>query len=492
PDGLVDYREAYRRMYFADLTRENNAIFDYAQVLDPARVWSDRHRAGFMQAMGLKKSEAKTFIELEDFAELHPDLLDATLEAQGLPLVVTDEEGWEEENTRERNEELLFDWLFELQERPWQRADNPLAAAWLEDQADLLEHIERGSRKPGFFIPQVTVEGKPLDFTTYCLYQDRFARPPVRLLGCRAMLKAGEGHLLGAWNDYVTAYRLAYQFGRYRDGVTWIVGQAMRGMTMNNSAYFVHHAPLSSMQLAVIRKDFEALSTFPGREGVLEHGDRYAFLDWMQERPTDTDLVLLGKVEISPRGIDFNTLMRCYNVEIDYLVKVQQGPTIRDQVNSIERRLVRLREQRDQYETWQGRAVCYVSRVARSERAAYYLVGLLADPAVVYLEIEARHDLFHEFSRLAIILAQYRAAHGEYPATLDDLAPEFLAELPADPFATDGRIGYQRCDDGGYHLFSPGYNGMDDGGSATDYHEDYSEIDDDIVLRVPVQEPPGL
>ena len=36
---------------------------------------------------------------------------------------------------------------------------------------------------------------------------------------------------------------------------------------------------------------------------------------------------------------------------------------------------------------------------------------------------------------IEIALAMYRADHGEYPATLDGLAPDYLDALPLDPYA---------------------------------------------------------
>ena len=47
-----------------------------------------------------------------------------------------------------------------------------------------------------------------------------------------------------------------------------------------------------------------------------------------------------------------------------------------------------------------------------------------------------------EVKRLAVAIARYRRKHGEAPARLEDLVPEFLDEVPRDPFDSTRPIGY--------------------------------------------------
>jgi hypothetical protein len=60
-------------------------------------------------------------------------------------------------------------------------------------------------------------------------------------------------------------------------------------------------------------------------------------------------------------------------------------------------------------------------------------------------------------------LERYRLAHGEYPETLDALAPQFIEKVPHD--IINGKpLHYRRTDDGKFVLYSVGWNGTDDGG----------------------------
>lgn len=47
--------------------------------------------------------------------------------------------------------------------------------------------------------------------------------------------------------------------------------------------------------------------------------------------------------------------------------------------------------------------------------------------------IRGRHMQFQQL-QLAVALERYKAVHGAYPASLDDLAPEFLVRVPREPF----------------------------------------------------------
>ncbi len=60
-------------------------------------------------------------------------------------------------------------------------------------------------------------------------------------------------------------------------------------------------------------------------------------------------------------------------------------------------------------------------------------------------------------------LERYRLRHGSYPATLDPLVPDFLAQVPLDP-VNHQPLRYARTDDGLFRLWSVGLNGIDDGG----------------------------
>jgi hypothetical protein len=77
-----------------------------------------------------------------------------------------------------------------------------------------------------------------------------------------------------------------------------------------------------------------------------------------------------------------------------------------------------------------------------------------------------------------LAITHFRADHGRLPERLAELVPEYLAELPDDPFS--GRpLVYRRTDDS-YALYSVGENGRDDGGTRDPSHPDLDVFLDDV------------
>jgi hypothetical protein len=68
-----------------------------------------------------------------------------------------------------------------------------------------------------------------------------------------------------------------------------------------------------------------------------------------------------------------------------------------------------------------------------------------------------------DLARVACALERYRLAHGQYPETLEAIAPRFIAQLPHD--VINGQpFKYRRLDDDRFILYSVGWNETDDGG----------------------------
>jgi hypothetical protein len=83
----------------------------------------------------------------------------------------------------------------------------------------------------------------------------------------------------------------------------------------------------------------------------------------------------------------------------------------------------------------------------------------LGHAATKFAHAQASMDL----ARTAIALERCRLAHGEYPESLDALAPQFIARVPHDVIG--GRpLKYRRTQDGQFVLYSIGWNETDDGG----------------------------
>lgn len=66
----------------------------------------------------------------------------------------------------------------------------------------------------------------------------------------------------------------------------------------------------------------------------------------------------------------------------------------------------------------------------------------------------------------AIALERYHLAHGEFPESLDALVPQYLGQVPHD-IINGEPLPYRRTAEGQFILYSVGWNGVDDGGQAS-------------------------
>lgn len=94
-----------------------------------------------------------------------------------------------------------------------------------------------------------------------------------------------------------------------------------------------------------------------------------------------------------------------------------------------------------------------------------------------------------DLARTAIALERYRLAQGKYPATLDALAPQFIAAVPHDVIGGEP-LQYRQETDGGFVLYSVGWNETDDGGVVVFSKGKTSTVDisgGDWVWRYPAK-----
>ena len=117
-----------------------------------------------------------------------------------------------------------------------------------------------------------------------------------------------------------------------------------------------------------------------------------------------------------------------------------------------------------------------------SEALGHILCGTSMSSLWMVPNAEDRGLMGLELTKLAFALAAYRADHKAYPAKLADLSPKYIAAIPKDRF-NDGDLHYSP-QNGGYLLYSVGFNGQDDGGKGIEDRKDGTDNWDDIAIRI--------
>ncbi|MGO8744897.1 MAG: hypothetical protein ACLQNE_02800 [Thermoguttaceae bacterium] len=90
------------------------------------------------------------------------------------------------------------------------------------------------------------------------------------------------------------------------------------------------------------------------------------------------------------------------------------------------------------------------------------------------IEVAERAEARLGTARLGLALCAYRARHGQFPGTLDDLAPDFIPAVPRDPF--DGQAMKFKRTGHGAVVYSIGPDITDDGGASFDREKKTGDI----------------
>jgi hypothetical protein len=88
----------------------------------------------------------------------------------------------------------------------------------------------------------------------------------------------------------------------------------------------------------------------------------------------------------------------------------------------------------------------FLSKEKRSRQVADVLKALLTPALNAALQAGSKNEMRRELWLLALALEQHRRKHGQFPKSLNELAPQFLVKVPVDRFTgqplkyeTDGR-----------------------------------------------------
>jgi hypothetical protein len=101
--------------------------------------------------------------------------------------------------------------------------------------------------------------------------------------------------------------------------------------------------------------------------------------------------------------------------------------------------------------------------VAESRRSFRNMVTVMILPAVAKVSEAGRRDAaLLACTQAALAAERFRLANRRWPATLDELRPNYLKEVPTDPF-TGKPLLLARTEDG-VVVYSVGQDGKDDGG----------------------------
>jgi len=354
---------------------------------------------------------------------------------------------------KERTQEEAKKLWEKLVTEPWKAEDYPEVAQWVKEYSPVLDLFGVAVRKPNY----VCWHSRPEKGCFNILLPDVQAnRDFARSLRVRITERLGRGDVDGAWYDTMSLFYLAEHFKNAPFVVTNLVGVAVEKQGIEAAMVILKHGHPMKEQLEHFAND---LPSFPRKKMPNVRMDclvAYDLLHWLPQMDHQTLKSVLGKDDVTFKfrmllllpfdlNISGRQITRFYRSDIpDNGLVTKEVEKTRTLFSML---FVRTRS------NWIGDYVCSVLAMPNLDVASNPMNDL-----------NARFEIL----RIAVALERYNNETKKYPENLEELVPQFLEEVPLDPFTKRKTLTYKIKPEEGtpYLVYSYGPNGKDDGGKT--------------------------
>jgi hypothetical protein len=471
-EGYVDFAGALNEHYGRGVTPENNACVLFWEAIGP-KAHSRFLTKEYFAALGMRRppNDGNYFVS-------HVSYLIDRGEAY-------DERAFEDLEKR-------------LTSGPWKAADHPQAAEWLAANEGPLKRIEEASRRPRYHTPilggnDVCQLSNPIVETW-----EEIARTFLT----RIMSSLGEGRQAAARDDVLTLLRLGRLLQSSYDAAGtpyYLESNANWGLQA-----VLRHGTATADELRTLLEAVDAVRPmvplwerheWERRLGILDHLQRLARGDkevFERHRPLLDHPWSLARSDYAK--MDFGEGMRVVNRRFDEAVTILRRKTHVERDQAIDAFRDRVRKAAPPFR--EQTKLFGFTLDHRPPRNATEIADWLSLEKLNGMKIDSimtvRVERDFEQARVALGLAIYRAAFGEYPEKLADLRRREVM-TPAVDLCCGEEFRYRRTPDG-YFLYSVGFNGIDDGGRT---YVEYRALSSDERKKIvgewddfPIEMPP--
>jgi hypothetical protein len=510
PDGLVDYPAALNRLQSEGVTNDNNAAVLLLRAMRPRSNDKGEYQTA-CRNFGIDPipAERETLLSSDAFRQQIAARFARDPAATAASLKTTPDL-----LRRQLEDEDLWDQIErDSAERPWNAANEPILAGWLERNAGPMKMLTQAARRPKFYLPFATGEDPdgnhlsewPCDVFSFW---NAFHK--------RAMRRFSDDEPAQAWDDLITEHRLGAHIARRGMLIDWAIGTtAIRG-ALPAIALAANHPGFAAKDLEKLETEFADLPPGPRLAEIYSNGERCfalqlynehvrtgATLSWLVGMIRDSDWFALETPNPSqPQRfatallLDWSAIYRAHNARVDNRRIALQLPA-RKRKAAFEQAATRRAERKSvQRRVYRWFSIAALDPVRMRTALSLEFASLLADDGEIasrFAEIDEEVVAKRAMTTVSLALARFRADRHLYPAKLDELVPKYLAKLPLDTF-NDELFRYRR-EKVGFALYSVGPNGQDeqgrndDGNSVTLQTARPKGHADDIVYHIPWQPP---
>jgi len=425
---------------------------------------------------------------------LLPDIRPAALTQRQPPELTTADEiaEWQQEEYKNARDKLYEREDIILGERPWSRAECPIAAYWLETQSANLDRLVKEMlARAQFFSGYLTRDDNDTAFSIL-LPGIGMLRSVSRDLQIRAREAIQRGDLAAALRDFDAQLRLAPLIPAKPLLVEALVSIAMHGMALETMQSIVFHSAVTDEQLATLAERLEQPYLFPDFAQTYEM-ERLVILDYivnttargLSDKTFDNDDYWVRSI------VCWDDVLRRINELFDAGIaaaKARDWPAMQQLAQQTVTQPAHYLELQKAY----AEKSFWLLPSQRTEVVKYSVPQLMLGAVFNAYNSRLRCEVRHDAVRVMIALERFHRANKTYPAALAELVPAFLPGVPLDPF-DDKPLKYVRTRSGGYRAYSVGVNGIDEGGiPMLDKDGDLDSRNSDLGIGSPNEVPPKV
>jgi hypothetical protein len=284
-----------------------------------------------------------------------------------------------------------------------------------------------------------------------------------------------------AFSELRLGLRLADSIGKEPILIDHLVRIAMLGINLQTLCEGLARHAWNDAQLAALQKELGAIDLLAEYKLAMRGERAFAVstLDYMRRQRFELKLSDVADgvpdtriMSLLPSGWFYQNMRAISRMHQDFTLPVVDEKAHRVLMD----RMIALEQETD--------------RLGQAGFQPYTIFAKLLFPAITKSATKTgRMQAMVDAARVACALERYHLANARWPETLAALTPQFLANVPPD--VIDGKLlRYRQTADGGYVLYSIGWNQADDGGELAWQNDKERTLDltrGDWVWRYPAK-----
>lgn len=448
-NGDVDYLAALNDLASKGIDPEDNAVVKFVQAIGPTPE-GVTVSPEFFERLGIESlpEEGDYFVTFESW------LAKQDAEGDG------EDMGMQMRTQAEMREflakELMFDFAIE---HPWTADDLPAVQQWLRECEPSIKLFDEGLSRTKYYMPIVPPQRAERMLLHGNLSHASLIRDVGRLYFVRGGRALGNQDFDAVFAEAMSLQKLAELSSRSSTIVEYLLSMSFQYRANELVNRIVTSPGVTESQLRRFFVELGDVKDTSEVARIIDTGERFTGIEAIQHHCRNSnfgiDLQNKGEPVFMNRLVDYEQAMIVMNATYDWLVQKFEGSNrqqIRARLDSYENEMKD--KEAELVSVWTWAKAIVGGRKAKGRMAGKIFSSTLMPAVRQVYDSETRQLTQQHLLRLLFAIEIFKRNHdGQPPKNLEQLVPEFLKQIPMDPF-DNSPFDYRVGKDGSYLLLA--------------------------------------